>query len=209
MGILFSPRWKPAVIAVALSGSGLPVVAAESAPASKPATFASPFVAASLDAPLARLAEGGEEKETEYGAAPSAPLHWSASTEISSGSYRWSLSRGAFDMGVGFDVPGGTARASESRFERSEVMASPLPSLRIGLRRIAPRYPTPAGAMLQRAADPGPAEPSVSKVGVEWKPAQSQVHFLREGLGIRLDGSDRMTVRLRKGVLGLYMQRTF
>jgi hypothetical protein len=29
------------------------------------------------------------------------------------------------------------------------------------------------------------------------------------GLGIRLDGDDRMTVRLRKGVLGIYMQRKF
>ena len=49
----------------------------------------------------------------------------------------------------------------------------------------------------------------VSKVGLEWKPAQSQVNFLREGLGFRLDGNDRMTVRLRKGVIGVYMHRKF
>jgi len=49
----------------------------------------------------------------------------------------------------------------------------------------------------------------VSRIGLQWKPPQSQVNFIREGLGIRLDGDNRMTVRLRKGVVGVYMQRKF
>ena len=53
------------------------------------------------------------------------------------------------------------------------------------------------------------AESYGSKIGVEWKPAEPEINFLREGLGIRLEGNNRMTVRLRKGMLGIYMHRKF
>jgi hypothetical protein len=48
----------------------------------------------------------------------------------------------------------------------------------------------------------------VSRVGIEYKPAQSQV-FLNHGLGFRLGGDDKLTMRLRKGSLGLYLKRNF
>ena len=51
-------------------------------------------------------------------------------------------------------------------------------------------------------------ESYVRKVGIEWKPAQSRV-FLNQGLGIRLDGDDRVMVRMRKGSLGLYLRSNF
>jgi len=51
-------------------------------------------------------------------------------------------------------------------------------------------------------------ESTVSKVGIEWKPAQSQV-FFNGGVGVRLTGDDSVVMRLRKGTLGLYVKRSF
>ena len=51
-------------------------------------------------------------------------------------------------------------------------------------------------------------ETAVSKVGIEWKPAQSQV-FFNGGVGVRLTGDDSVVMRLRKGTLGLYVKRSF
>src|ERR1035441_7322065 len=36
---------------------------------------------------------------------PATPVPWSASAEFSGGSYRWSLSRGALDIGLRFETP--------------------------------------------------------------------------------------------------------
>ncbi len=140
---------------------------------------------------------------------PALPLRWSSSAELSGGIYRWSLSRGALDIGMSVDAPVRNARPFDSRFDTPRPLPATLPALSLGLRRLAAGPPTPASTLLERALGQAGAEPTVSKVGVEWKPAESQVSFLREGLGIRLDGNDRMTVRLRKGVLGIYMQRRF
>jgi hypothetical protein len=140
---------------------------------------------------------------------PVLPPGWSSSAALSGGVYRWSLSRGALDIGMSVEAPGRDARPFDSRFDTSRPLPATLPALSLGLRRFAAGPPTPASTLLERALGQAGAEPIVSHVGVEWKPAESQVSFLREGLGIRLDGNDRMTVRLRKGVLGIYMQRRF
>ena len=50
--------------------------------------------------------------------------------------------------------------------------------------------------------------PTVSRVGIEYKPAQSRV-TLNQGLGLRLNGDDKVTMRLRKGSLSLYYKRNF
>ena len=65
-----------------------------------------------------------------------------------------------------------------------------------------------AEELLDRTLGSSAALPSVSRVAIEYKPAQSQV-FLNHGLGFRLSGDDRLTMRLRKGSLGLYFKRNF
>ncbi|HEX7442008.1 MAG TPA: hypothetical protein VF319_18135 [Caldimonas sp.] len=107
------------------------------------------------------------------------------------------------------DAPLRNARPFDSRSDTQGPLPATLPALSLGLRRLAAEQPTPASTLLERALGQAGAESTLSKVGVEWKPAEPQVNFLREGLGIRLDGNDRMTVRLRRGVLGIYMQRRF
>ena len=82
-----------------------------------------------------------------------------------------------------------------------------VPSLSVGVRSVAPG-PAPA-SLIERSGlvDAGQASPS-RRVGLEWKPAQSRV-FIRGGLGVRLAGDDRVTMKLRAGQVGLYMRRTF
>lgn len=136
------------------------------------------------------------------------PSRWASGTELSGGSYRFSAYRGALDVGMNFRPPVPSGKAYDLRSEQSGPIGSNLPSLSLGLRRTAGQVPT-ASSLLERATGNAGAASYVSRIGLEWKPAQSQVNFLREGLGIRLDGNDRMSVRLRKGVLGLYMHRKF
>jgi hypothetical protein len=139
-----------------------------------------------------------------------APLRWTASASLVGQSYRYSLQRGPVDIGVRFATPASSGRPQDARgFEPSAApYQSQLPAISLGLQRgSGPQWER--GSLLERATNPSRGENYSSKVGVEWKPAESQVHFLREGLGLRLDGNDRMTVRLRKGVVGIYMHRKF
>jgi hypothetical protein len=81
-----------------------------------------------------------------------------------------------------------------------------LPALSFGLRSVS--APLPASSLVDRTLGSGADAPVVSRVGIEYKPAQSQV-FLNHGLGFRLGGDDKLTMRLRKGSLGLYLKRNF
>jgi len=108
---------------------------------------------------------------------------------------------------MNFPMPAQDGRRGDLRADNVGPLVPTLPSLSVGLRREG-QAPT-ASTLRDRSTGSASSASYVSKIGLEWKPPQSQVNFLREGLGIRLDGNDRMTVRLRKGVLGLYMQRKF
>ncbi|MEO7338595.1 MAG: hypothetical protein ABIV63_18625 [Caldimonas sp.] len=136
---------------------------------------------------------------------------WVSSAELSGDVYRWSLTRGRLDLGVSFASPRSTINspALTARNEAPATLEATIPSLSLGLRKGPTIDRTPPSAWAQRAIATRSGDSYVSKLGVEWKPAQAQVNFLREGLGFRLDGNDRMTVRLRKGVIGLYMHRKF
>jgi len=138
----------------------------------------------------------------------SAPaLGWSASGALEDGGYRLSLSRGSLDLGLRFDARVAAARPIDGRYDSAAPPGVMLPSVSFGLRRVAAGPAAPAG-LAERALGGSTAIPEVSKVGVEWKPAQSQV-FFNQGVGFRLGGDDRLVMRLRRSSLGIYMQRTF
>ena len=120
-------------------------------------------------------------------------------------------------MVVAAAFPGGVASAgvgavqtNVSLFDARADSAAPpgamLPALSFGLRSVS--APMPASHLVDRTLGSGSAVPAVSRVGIEYKPAQSQV-FLNHGLGFRLGGDDKLTMRLRKGSLGIYLKRNF
>jgi len=135
-----------------------------------------------------------------------AAVRWSVLGEPSESGYRFSLARGGLDLGLDFQARAAAARIADARFDSAAPPGSMLPALSFGFRSVS--APAPASTLVDRTVDPGTAAPYVSRVGIEYKPAQSQV-FLNHGIGFRLSGDDRLTMRLRKGSLGLYLKRNF
>jgi len=136
--------------------------------------------------------------------APLAAPHWSTSAELAGHAYRLSLSRGPLDLGMSFDTATRAARPPDARIDSQGPVMATLPSLSLGLRQGSEAT---ASSLLERAG--GGSHDYLSKVGIQWKPAESQVSFLREGLGMRLDSNERITMRLRKGLFSVYLQRRF
>lgn len=138
---------------------------------------------------------------------PAPAARWSASGAAEDGGYRLSLSRGSLDLGIRFEARVAAPRPIDARYDSAAPPGVTLPSLSFGLRSVA-AGPTAASSLAERALGTSTVVPAVSKVGIEWKPAQSQV-FFHQGVGFRLGGDDRLVMRLRRGSLGVYMQRTF
>jgi len=151
----------------------------------------------------ASVVAAGESAASDV--APAAP-RWSAIGEKSDAGYRVSLARGGIDVGLDFERRLAAARAGDARFDSAAPPGATLPALSFGLRRFG--APVPASHLVDRTLNGNPAVPAVSRVAIEYKPAQSQV-FLNHGLGFRLSGDDRVTMRLRKGSLSLYLKRAF
>lgn len=139
--------------------------------------------------------------------AGTAPLRWSAGGAVTDGGYRMALTRGAVDVGLQFEQRMAAARPQDARFDSPAPAGATLPALSVGLRSVSPG-PAPASSLVERAMAAGTSEPYVSKVGIEWKPAQQKV-FLNQGLGFRLGDDEKLTMRLRKGSLGIYLKRNF
>ena len=53
------------------------------------------------------------------------------------------------------------------------------------------------------------AEERVTRVGIQWKLAPSQIDLVRGGIGLRLDGAEHLSIRLRKGSFSVYLNRRF
>jgi len=140
-------------------------------------------------------------------AQPAAPARrWRVGGALDADGYRMSVSRGVIDVGMRFEPRTVALRPTEMRAEPASLT---LPSLSLELRSIS-AAPATAGSLAQCAL--GSATPevesAVSKVGIEWKPAQSPV-FFSGGVGVRLNGDDSVVMRLRKGTLGVYVKRSF
>lgn len=135
-----------------------------------------------------------------------AAVHWAAGGEASDAGYRLSFARGGVDVGLDFQRRLAAARAGDARADSAVPPGAMLPALSFGLRSVS--APMPASHLVDRTLGSGSAVPAVSRVGIEYKPAQSQV-FLNHGLGFRLGDDDKLTMRLRKGSLSLYFKRNF
>ena len=131
---------------------------------------------------------------------------WSASGEPSDAGYRLSLARGGIDVGLDFQRRLAAARSGDARSNSAAPPGAMLPAISFGLRSVSAA--APASNLVDRTLGSDTAEPSVSRIGIEYKPAQSPV-FFNNGVGFRLGGDDKLTMRLRKGSLGLYFKRNF
>jgi hypothetical protein len=182
-----------APLLLGLLAVGAPAFAGDAAPAAAPSDDA--------------LADASEPIASSTLPAPAPALRWSASGVAERGGYRSSLSRGALDLGLRFEARTAAARTLDGRYDSAAPPGVLLPALSFGLRSVV-ATPAPANSLAERVLGNSTSVQEVSKIGIEWKPAQSQV-FFNQGVGVRLNDDDRLIMRLRKGSLGLYMQRDF
>ena len=173
------------------------------------------FAGSALAGEAARPVDTSAVVTTAEAAEPAPPAatqelgpRWSARSSLSDGAYRSAFSRGRLDVGVRFDAPVRAVRSGEPPLDPVLAYVPPAPTLSVGLRSTPAGTVATAGSLLERATGATIGQPPERKVGLEWKPAQSRI-FLNRGVGIRLDGDDRVTMRLKKGSLGLYMQSAF
>jgi hypothetical protein len=161
--------------------------------------IAGPAAAGDSTAAVASADTGGD-------ALPASAARWSASGEPSEGGYRLSLARRGLDVGLDFQRRLAAVRTLDGRFDSAAPPGTMLPAVSFGLRSVSAG--APANSLVDRTLGSDSDARLISRVGVEFKPAQAPV-FLNQGLGFRLGGDDKLTMRLRKGSLGIYLKRNF
>jgi hypothetical protein len=140
------------------------------------------------------------------------------SARLSDISYRFWVSRGRADLGVGVGAlaltaqPLGVAPSAgpNAALDNPAMLLASAPSLTIGMRFRASRESTLfADASSTYGLNNGDAH--LGKVGIEWKPASlaSRWNIAYGGIGWRLSADSRMTLRIRGGGLGLYVRSQF
>ena len=140
---------------------------------------------------------------------PGVRAEWSAL------SYRWWLTRGRTDLGLGLGTVGYVARPAVGEPVAGPATAGSFvasaPLVTIGMRyrtsELSVLFADVSGARNSALNRGGDAY--FTKVGVEWKASPSRFNLTHGGLGLQLDGGSRMSLRLRKGVLGLYLRSQF
>ena len=144
-------------------------------------------------------------------ASPSLPGYRTDLTELS---YRRWVSRGRADVGWGIgsvllvDRPTGLLPGRYG--DAAGVTTGAGTMLMLGLRyRTGAQSSIYADAAQVRGLGLDGEDRVVGKVGIEFKVAQSNWKISYGGLGFRLAGDARMTVKLRHGGLGIYMRSTF
>ena len=134
-------------------------------------------------------------------------------TDLTEMTYQRWAARGRADVGFGIgsvmlvDRPNGML---PGRYADAGLATSSGTSLMLGLRyRTTDRSSIYADATHVTGLGLTGDERVVSKVGIEFKAAKSDWQIAYGGLGFRLAGDTRMTLKPRRGGLGLYMRSSF
>jgi len=140
-------------------------------------------------------------------------------TEMAGLSYRWWMRRGRTDVGFGVGTmgyllspPEGVAAGARSpAYSGPITLALAAPTINVGMRyQVDERSTLFADALsARRATAESRSDLYSTKVGVEWKEARSRFGFDKGALGVQFDSGVRMSLRARKGGLGVYLRGQF
>ncbi len=141
----------------------------------------------------------------------SLPSKWTDLTELS---FRRWVTRGRADIGAGFGsvalIDRSTGMLSARSGDGAAATMAVGTMLMLGLRyRTTEQTSIYADAMHLRGLGLEGEDRIFSKVGVEFKAAQSDWKIVYGGLGFQLAGDARMTLKLRRGGLGITMHSAF
>jgi hypothetical protein len=199
------PAPAVALLAALITLSGSARADDESTDGSAPLTLATLAGASASDAP--RFVRDDAMPEPVR----ASPAFRGEASEIGS---RWWVSRGRADVGLGL----GTLAYAIRPVGNSAGLAPEAPSnvigagtvLTLGMRyRTSDRSSVYADAASWRGARIEGGDALAGKVGIEFKSAQSRFNIGYGGLGLKLAGDARMTLRMRRGGLALMMRSTF
>ncbi len=144
-------------------------------------------------------------------AAPLASLDGRASSDLAGVSYRFWMSHGRADVGVGVGTLGYLLPASDGRIDSPRSLVGAVPTVSVGVRyRMSNEHSVFADASGARGlgADPSGAYYN-TKVGMEWKPAKSRMGFEQGAFGLHFDSGYKLSLKARHGGLGLYLRGQF
>ena len=144
-------------------------------------------------------------------ASPLANADGRPSSDLAGVNYRWWLSRGRADLGLGVGSVGYLMPSPDGRTDGPRTLAGSVPTVTLGLRyRVTDESHLFADASGARGlgADPAGAYYN-TKVGVEWKPAKSRLGFDRGVLGLQFDSGYKLSLKARRGGLALYLRSQF
>lgn len=90
------------------------------------------------------------------------------------------------------------------------TLANTAPTVSVALRmRMSPESAVYADATGSRGFGPAPDPFVNTKVGIEWKPAKSRFGFDGSRLALQLDSGYKVSLRARKGGIGVYVRGQF
>lgn len=135
------------------------------------------------------------------------------SRELAGVSYRVWMTRGRARVGLGFGALGRTTATPPDGSEPApRTLAEAAPVVSLAMRyRLGEHSAVFADASLAHAlaGTEGLGDYANAKVGVEWKAAKPRLGFERGRLGLQLDSGYRMSFRIRKSGLGVYLRGNF
>lgn len=136
--------------------------------------------------------------------------------DVSGVSVRWWKSVGpsaaGLAVGVGVGTVGYLVRppAQGAALDSSASLVNPSALLTVGMRyRTSERSAVYADTSSALGFSANGRDAYSAKVGMEWKSTSSPVRLMQGGLGMQLDGGGHMTLRVRKGTVGVYLRSAF
>jgi len=134
-----------------------------------------------------------------------------ASTQLVGVSYRWWISHGRSDVGVGVGTLGYRVTPIGALADDPRIRTGATPMLSVGWRyRVSDQSVLHADALSARGLAVNGGDGYFTKIGVEWK-AKPESRFGLDGssLGLQFDSGLRMSIRLKKGGVGFYLRSKF
>jgi hypothetical protein len=126
-------------------------------------------------------------------------------------SYRWWSRHGRSDVGVGVGTLGHVVMPTPGLTDSTPAIIGSTPTVTVGWRyRTSQTSSVFADASGARGLGLDNNNNYINtKVGAEWKASSSRLGFDRGNLGMQFDSGYRMTVRLRKSSVGVYLRGQF
>ena len=134
-----------------------------------------------------------------------------ASTQLVGVSYRWWVSHGRADVGVGIGTLGYRVTPFGALSDDPRISTGAAPMVSVAWRyRVSDQSVLHADASSARGLAVNGGDGYFTKIGVEWK-AKPESRWGLDGssLGLQLDSGLRMSMRLKKGGVGFYLRSKF